>query len=82
MEEIYKGNFNQATLDYLKSSYAYYIQEVETGFNDSYYDYLCRYLLNNLDKIKSPYKHLLDEDCLRCGSGFQLKEADYPEEVK
>jgi hypothetical protein len=82
MEEIYKGDFYKATRDYLRSSYAYYIQEIETEFSDSYYDYLCRYLLNNLDKIENPYKHLLCEDSLRCGSGFQLKEADYPEEFK
>lgn len=81
MEEIYKGDFNKAVFDYLKASYVYYILEEPSIFNDSYYDYLCRHLLVNLDKIDSPYKVLLDEDSLRCGSGFHLKQADYPDEV-
>lgn len=82
MEEIYKGDFTKAIFDYLSSSYLYYIKEEPTKFSDSYYDYLCRYIYNNLDKIESPHLSLLDVDSLRCGSGFHLKEEDYPEEVK
>ncbi len=79
MEEIYQGDFTKAFQDYLRASYVYYILEEESIFNDSYYDYLCRYLLTGLDKIDKVYEKLVCEDSLRCGSGYHIKAGDYPD---
>lgn len=81
MEEIYKGNFDLACRDYLKHSYLYYIKN-DPIVSDSYYDYLCNYLLKNKDKIPEVFLYLVTEDRLRAGTGFDIKESEYPEYIK
>ena len=81
MEELYKGNFDLACRDYLKHSYLYYITD-QPEVSDSYYDYLCRYLYINYSLLPEQYKVLIGEDSLRAGTGFTIKEEDYPDWVK
>ena len=50
--------------------------------SDEDYDMMCKVLLDNYDTIEHPHKHLIDKESLRAGTGFNLKESDYPLIVK
>jgi hypothetical protein len=66
---------------YLMASYLYYIRDVSI-VSDHTYDRWAKELLKNWKKLKHRHKHLLDESDLECGTGFGIKEKDYPSIIK
>ena len=65
---------------YLVHSYLDYIM-YEAVIPDYEYDALCRDMLNNFDLLESPYMHLIEEDALRAGTGYQIPASKYPEDI-
>jgi NAD-dependent DNA ligase len=59
------------------ASYLYYVED-KCLFSDAYYDQLCKTLHKKLDKIDHRHKHLVDKAALKAGTGFHLKQDDYP----
>ena len=66
---------------YLVHSYLYYIL-YDSVISDCVFDALCRDMLNNFDSLESPYMHLIEEDALRAGTGYQIPASEYPDEIK
>jgi hypothetical protein len=75
-------NWDEQYRHWLEASYLYYIKAVGTQFSDYEYDYLANQLLNNWECVTHPHKHLVDEDSLRAGTAFDIKEAGYPEDIR
>ena len=75
------SNINETVDWFLMSSYNYYLKDVSM-MSDYTFDRLCRFMLDNWEGIEHPLKNLLSQDALRSGSGFYLKEKDYPEYIK
>lgn len=67
---------------WLIAGYKYYIQDDGSYMSDYDYDFLAHLLLKNWDKVTHPAKALINEDSLRCGSAFHIREDQYPEEVR
>lgn len=74
-------NSNLLVPYYLMSSYMYYINDVNM-FKDWEYDDICKKLYDEWDNVEHRHKHLIDKDSLKAGTGYYLKEADYPEMTK
>lgn len=72
---------DSATSAYMILSYTYYHLN-ESVVSDTDYDDLCRYLLKNYNKITHPHKRYFTENDLESGTGFAIKDADYPTIVK
>ena len=66
---------------FLMASYLYYIKH-ESLLHVHQFDILCRYMLDNWTEIEHMHKHLIDVEDLKAGTGFSLKEEDYPQIVK
>tara|TARA_A100001201_G_scaffold69292_1_gene63996 strand:- start:149 stop:442 length:294 start_codon:yes stop_codon:yes gene_type:complete len=66
---------------FLMTSYLYYIKD-ESVIPDEVYDSLCKRLLDRWNKIEHFHKHLISKEALSAGTGFNMKETDYPERVK
>jgi NAD-dependent DNA ligase len=66
---------------YLVSSYLYYLLD-QSFMTDWEYDQLCLKLLTNYEKLPSTYKHLFSVEDLRAGTGHQIREEDYPPEIR
>jgi NAD-dependent DNA ligase len=66
---------------YLINSYLYYIKN-QTVVSDDTYDMICRRLVTEWDQIKHPHKNVIDRMSLTAGTGYTLKESDYPSIVK
>lgn len=66
---------------FLLASYAYY-QYDESAFEDTAFDRLCKRLLEVYDTFEHPHKHLAKKEMLEAGTGFYLKEEDYPGQVR
>ncbi len=64
---------------YLECSYKYYVTFEETYCTDARFDLMCKELLECWDEWEHKYKHLIDKDLLRCGSGFSIQ---WPQELK
>lgn len=62
---------------YLSSSYAYYCR-FTSMLSDECFDKMCKYLLDNYDKIEHHHKHLVTKEMLAAGTGYNLREKDYP----
>lgn len=62
---------------FLMSSYTYYILD-KALLSDEYYDKLCDELLEKWNDIEHPHKYLIDYWSLNAGTGFYLKEEQYP----
>lgn len=75
--ESFKSNPATAFSWWLSASYAYYCR-YESLFSDECFDKLSKYLLDNYDKLEHHHKHLVTKDGLAAGSGYYLKENDYP----
>ena len=58
-----------------------YIKD-ESVIPDEVYDSLCKRLLDRWNKIEHFHKHLISKEALSAGTGFNMKETDYPERVK
>lgn len=79
--ETFKINPASAISWVLSASYAYYIRNVSL-LNDSTFDKMCRWLLDNLDKLEHVNHNLVTKDSLRAGTFYHLKENDYPLRVR
>ncbi len=66
---------------FLMASYVYYLKYSQI-MPDYTFDKMCRWMLNNWESIKHPYKSLIDEEDLSCGSGYGIREDQYPKELK
>jgi NAD-dependent DNA ligase len=68
---------------YLVTSYAYYHLN-ESLVSDEFYDKLCHDLLDAMDSLEVDHFNmdLVDTASLRAGTGFNLKEEDYPSRVR
>jgi hypothetical protein len=62
---------------YLMASYAYYMLD-RSIMPDEEFDGLCKRLLEEFDFIEHPHKHLIDESSLEAGTGYGLREEEYP----
>ena len=58
-------------------SYQYYIQG-RSLVPDSDYDTICRYLLDNYDKITHEHKRFFTRQDLEAGTGYSVARDDYP----
>ncbi|MCY1431854.1 hypothetical protein D9M71_478310 [compost metagenome] len=70
--EDFQGNKNTCISWYLLSSYSYYCA-YESLLQDTTYDRLCKYILENYERIEHHHKHLVDIEALRAGTGYQIK---------
>jgi len=75
--EINKLTKAQLVPQYLMHSYLYYI-EGSPVLSDRSYDLLCIRLLADWDEVEHPHKDIVDKESLSSGTGFYLKEEDYP----
>jgi len=75
--ESFKGNPATAISFWLSASYAYYCR-YESLLSDEVFDKMSKYILEKYDEIEHHHKHLVTEDGLKAGSGYYLKENDYP----
>lgn len=79
--ESFKSNPATAFSWFLSASYCYYIR-YESLLSDEVFDKMCKFLLDSYDKLEHPNKSLVTKAMLSAGSGYNLKEYDYPNRVK
>lgn len=79
--EAFKINPASGFSFWLSASLAYYIK-YESILSDEVFDKLSKYLLDNYDTLKHINKNLVTKDGLKAGSGYYLKEQDYPLRVR
>ncbi len=80
--EVKSWSIHKLVAQYLINSYLYYICDL-TVVSDSVFDYTCRELLDRWDDVgQHEHGHLIDKGCLQAGSGFTLRESDFPNIVK
>lgn len=48
---------------------------------DDAFDLLCVRLLERYDYIEHPHMHLIDKGMLEAGTGYYIREQDYPSRV-
>lgn len=75
-----EGAPNAIVAWWLMASYLYYHTD-QVLITDGCFDELCRDLLARWDEIEHPHKHLIDRAALEAGTGYHLREADYPRMV-
>lgn len=78
--ECFKQNPSSCIGWILAASYAYYWR-FSSLLNDSTYDKMMKYVLDNYDKLEHPHKHLLTKDMLKAGTAYNLGVKDYPSVV-
>lgn len=81
IRECFKKNKNSCISFWLVGSYCYYLKN-ESLFKDETFDKLSRWMYDNYDSLEHEHKSLITKDMLKAGSGFNLKESDYPLRVK
>lgn len=69
--ELDNISINRLVPIYLMSSYLYYEHD-KNVLKDEQFDYLCKKILDNWDKITHMHKHLLDKETLQAGSGYGI----------
>lgn len=74
-------NPGQMVSYFLLASYAYYLCNV-SPLTDTAYDRLCKRLLPLFGKLEHPHAYLIEETMLISGSGYDIREADYPMMVR
>jgi NAD-dependent DNA ligase len=79
--EVNKLTSEQLVAHYMMHSYLYYIEGTSV-ISDRSYDLLCQRLLAEWDDLHHPHKVLIDKQALSSGTGFYLKEEDYPSIAK
>jgi hypothetical protein len=84
MKNIKELKKTQLVPYYLMSSFLYYEShpQWESPLTDTDYDDLCKRVLTEWDDIEHPHKHLIDYFALSAGTGFYLKQDDYPQIVQ
>ena len=70
--ELSNVSLNRLVPIYLMSSYLYYELD-DSVLNDTQFDYLCKKLYDNWDKVEHMHKHLIDKDNLLAGSGYGIE---------
>lgn len=75
--ECFKKNKNSCISWWLSASYAYYIR-YSSLLSDTTYDKMSKYILDNYESLEHSHKHLVDKEALKAGTGYYLKENDYP----
>ena len=78
---IISKNRNMLIPYYLMLSYGYYILDESVASNE-FFDSICSNLLNELDSLEHQHKHLICVEALEAGTGYQIKEDEYPNLVK
>lgn len=64
---------------FLTASYIYYLHPSARPITtDAVFDWCCKRLIAQWDTIIHPHKHLIKLDDLEAGTGFALREHDYP----
>ena len=81
VRECFKKNKNSCISFWLVSSYCYYIR-YDSLLSDEFFDKMSKWMLDNWDSLDHTNKNLITKDMLAAGSGFNLKEDDYPLRVK
>ena len=77
----FKTSPNSTFSWFLICSYAYYCR-YESLMSDTAFDNMCKYMLKNYDSLEHVNKSLVSREMLEAGSGYNLKEDDYPIRVK
>lgn len=81
-ESMIAGNASLLVPYFLMASYLYYIAD-KALFSDGWFDtVLCPRLYKEWGSIKHVHKHLINHSDLQAGTGFYLKEGDYPNITK
>ena len=78
-EREIEKDINSGVTWYLAASYGYYIKG-DTILTDTYFDQLAVRLRRVWDQVVHPYKDLITEDDLWCGS-LLLAEDKYPQDI-
>lgn len=73
----FKGNPSTTISWFLTSSFCYYVHD-ESLLSDDVFDRMCKYMLENWDKLEHQHKYLITEDDLRAASGFAIHPSKYP----
>ena len=81
VRECFKKNKNSCVSFWLVCSYCYYIRH-ESLISDEAFDKMSRWMFDNYDKLEHNHKYLITKEMLIVGSGYNLKEKDYPLIVK
>ena len=81
VRDCFKKNKNSCVSFWLVCSYCYYIRH-ESLMSDEAFDKMSRWMFDNYDKLEHNHKHLITKEMLSVGSGYNLKEKDYPLIVK
>jgi hypothetical protein len=81
VRDCFKVNPSSTFSWFLICSYAYYIR-FESLMSDSAFDAMSKYMLKDYDKLDHVNKDLVTKEMLVAGSGYNLKEEDYPTRVK
>ena len=79
--ESFKVNPASGFSWWLSASLAYYCK-FESLLSDEVFDKLSKYLLDNYDKLEHTNKNLVTKEGLQAGSGYYLREQDYPLRVR
>ncbi len=69
--ELSNLSLNRLVPIYLMSSYLYYEQD-DSVLDDTQFDYLCKKLYDNWDKVEHMHKPLIDKANLKAGSGYGI----------
>lgn len=83
---LYENNvtkqIERLQVDFLAHSYLYYIKNIST-IPDTFYDQNCKYLYSqmNTEKAKGTKYYNLCKGLDASGSGFYIKEEEYPDEI-
>lgn len=79
---LIKRNPKLATANYLIHSYLYYVHD-NPIIEDSEYDALCKFVVNNFDKCQQHvHGSYLDLDAVKAGSAYHIKPNEYPLRVR
>ena len=81
VRDCFKKNKSSSISFWLIASYAYYCR-YESLLSDTTFDKLSKWLLDNMDSLGHINKELITKDMLVAGSGYNLKEEDYPLRVR
>ena len=70
--ELSNISLNRLVPIYLMSSYLYYELD-DSVLSDTQFDYLCKKLYDNWDKVEHMHKPLIDKANLKAGSGYGIQ---------
>jgi NAD-dependent DNA ligase len=70
--ELSNVSLNRLVPIFLMSSYLYYEQD-KSVLDDTQFDYLCKKLYSNWDKVEHMHKHIITKADLAVGSGYGIQ---------